>query len=511
MLPRMVERGMPGRIVEIRPAARHDSGVGIKVSIIGVLLVAVAAVLRFPTLGTQSLWADEGSTVLWIQGSFAHMLSLVVHNESSPPLYFCVAWLWGKIFGTGIVAIRSLSAVVGCATVAVAFEGTRRIFGLRVGVVLGLLMGTSAVMIWYSQEGRPYALLLLLCTLALIFWARVLITKDNSALVWWAIFSGLALVTHYFAVFIVAIELAILLPRATRERHWIIAGALLAASAAIIVPIALYQRSATTVSWISASGPLSGRITDTEGTFLVNGGAGISHAWWLGRLVILAAIGLLVWRGTASERRNGTFAFGLAVAALALPVMAALLGFDYFLPRYVLPAYLPLMAFIAFAFGGARTGKLGWLATLGAAALGVAVTMSINRNLVYQREDVRDVATQIRTNSAGCVVILQRANSYLKGFPAGAAFQYYAPSLRYLTAGARAVTRIVVIDEGLTPSETRATVARLAALGFHLARQQSRQAFIVYDLTAPHSIAVSRSLLMRDASFDLGNPLLLTG
>jgi uncharacterized membrane protein len=146
------------------------------------------------------------------------MLSAVANNESSPPLYFCVAWLWAKIFGDWIVALRALSAVFGCATVAVAYWGAKRICGLRVAAVLGLLITTSATLLWYSQEGRQYALLLLPCTLSLILWARVVLLREDRPIVWWTLASGLALTTHYFAVFIVAPEAAVLLFRARRTR-----------------------------------------------------------------------------------------------------------------------------------------------------------------------------------------------------------------------------------------------------------------------------------------------------
>jgi mannosyltransferase len=80
-------------------------------------LVGVAALLRFGTLGTKGLWGDEISTVWLVQGGYPDLLHSVARLESTPPLYYSLAWVWAKLFGTGAFAIRSLPALLGVATV----------------------------------------------------------------------------------------------------------------------------------------------------------------------------------------------------------------------------------------------------------------------------------------------------------------------------------------------------------------------------------------------------------
>ena len=41
------------------------------------------------------------------------MLHSVRVDETTPPLYFVVAWLWAKLFGAGEIGLRSLSAALG--------------------------------------------------------------------------------------------------------------------------------------------------------------------------------------------------------------------------------------------------------------------------------------------------------------------------------------------------------------------------------------------------------------
>ena len=49
------------------------------------------------------------------------MLGLLPQNETTPPLFYCVAWVWARVFGFGEFALRSLPALAGVATVPVMY------------------------------------------------------------------------------------------------------------------------------------------------------------------------------------------------------------------------------------------------------------------------------------------------------------------------------------------------------------------------------------------------------
>src|SRR5437764_12871770 len=82
-------------------------------------LVAAGAALRFATLATQSFWIDEGYTVHLLRGGLGHVFSGIPRTEETPPLYYVVAWLWTRPFGTGEAGVRSLPALLGTATLPV--------------------------------------------------------------------------------------------------------------------------------------------------------------------------------------------------------------------------------------------------------------------------------------------------------------------------------------------------------------------------------------------------------
>jgi uncharacterized membrane protein len=75
-------------------------------------IVLLGALLRFATLDLQSYRFDEAVTVgRVLQPSLFSTLSAVPRSESTPPLYYLVAWIWSRPFGTGEVWMRSLSAL----------------------------------------------------------------------------------------------------------------------------------------------------------------------------------------------------------------------------------------------------------------------------------------------------------------------------------------------------------------------------------------------------------------
>ncbi len=129
------------------------------------LILGLALFLRVNDLARQSLWADEGNSVVLAGRSFgeiAQAAALDIH----PPLYYWLLSLWTRLFGTSEVAVRSLSVVLGVATVWLVYLLGRRLFGQVAGLVAAFLLAISPLHVFYSQEARMYALL--------AFWAALL-------------------------------------------------------------------------------------------------------------------------------------------------------------------------------------------------------------------------------------------------------------------------------------------------------------------------------------------------
>lgn len=142
------------------------------------LILGLATFLRINDLARQSLWADEGNSVALAGRSFgeiAQAAALDIH----PPLYYWLLSLWTRIFGTSEVAVRSLSVVLGVATVWLVYLLGRRLFGRVAGLVAAFLLAMSPLHVYYSQEARMYALLAFWAALLMLGFVRIV--QDEMA------------------------------------------------------------------------------------------------------------------------------------------------------------------------------------------------------------------------------------------------------------------------------------------------------------------------------------------
>jgi hypothetical protein len=358
-------------------------------------LVVLAAVLRFTTLSSQSYWLDESQAAHELGLSFGGMLRAWNTAEWNPPLYLIVAWPWAQVFGTGEVALRSLSAILGVGLVPLMYLCGREFVSGRAGVIAAALAAVNPFMIDYSREAREYMLLMVLCTASLLFFARAWRRGSTRDLVWWAVFSALAVLTQYFAGFLVAAE-GLLLVYRLRSRASVLA---LGAQAVVLAPFVphVVPRLTEKANFITAFG-LGTRIQQVPVAFGLNTlfkSPQVSYGLLGAAALAAVVIALLVIGADEHQLRGAGRAALLAGAVLLVPLLLALLGHDDYIARGLMPAWPPLAIVVAAACA-APGAKLP-----GAVLVGVLVAaflwagFKINSDAYYQRPDWRGVAAAL--------------------------------------------------------------------------------------------------------------------
>ncbi len=438
-------------------------------------LIVLGAALRFATLDLQSYRYDEAVTVARVLNpSLFATFSAVPHSESTPPLYYLVAWLWSRPFGTGEVWMRSLSALAGTATILVVYLAAVALpLPRRAGLIAAAMVAVSPVAIWFSQDARAYAPVVLLTALSFLFFARARRGGGRRDLAWWAAFSALALATHYFAGFVVLAEIAILLAGPHR-RAAAVAIVPIALTAALLVPIALQQADHAHAGWI-ADQPLGERL-ERAGAKLVGSDNGDEHGARLPgpiplgvpSALALAAPALLLWRGDPDERRGAGLAALVGGIALVLPLLLGLLGKDYLDGRNLLPVFVPLIVLLAAGFGVRRSGRLGLALAPAFCLCSLAFTVEIDRTARLQREDLRNAAAEVGALHPGEVVIAER---YAAGWP----LRYYLDA-RSAPQALPPLSEIVLVGSKATAERS---ARRILPPAFH--RVESKP--VSYDFT----------------------------
>ncbi len=384
-----------------------------EVVFLGVLIV-VGGVLRFATLATQSYWVDEATTVHDIHGSLGELLHQVRVNETTPPLYFVAAWLWSKLFGAGEVGLRSLSAIAGTAVIPITYLCARELVSRRAGLVAAALAAVSPFMIWYSQEARSYALLAAFCGASFLFCARAWRTSARRDIVWWAVFSSLAVLTHFYAGYLIAPEALLLLYR-LRSHAIVVTIAAVAVVQAAMLPLAISDTTHP-LGWIQAAGSLATRVKEIPvdlGLRTLYESSLVSYGLLGAAILAVVCAGLIAFAGGRTERRGAAFAAGVAAFVVLVPIVLALFGRDYVVARNLMPAWIPLAVVLAAACTVPRAklagAGLAVLLLVGSLWGGVRIAGSS----VYQRPDWRGVA-QALGRSAGSRAIV----AYDGGFAA---------------------------------------------------------------------------------------------
>jgi mannosyltransferase len=369
-------------------------------------VVGIGAWLRFATLASQSYWFDEAQAAHEMHLSFGSMFSSMIVHETNPPLYFVLGWLWARVFGTGEVGLRSLSALIGTAVIPIVYLCGRELVSRRAGLVAAALAALSPFMIWYSQEAREYMLLAALCGLSLLFFARAWREPSRRHITWWAVFSALAILTHSFAGFLVAPE-ALWLLYLIRNRAIAVAAGVLVVVQVALLPFLLTHATSTLLGFISGT-PLGSRIQQVPVDF------GLGTLYYspivsyglLGAAALAGAVIVLLLIGADGDQLRGAgAAAALAGVVLLVPLLLALLGEDYYIPRALMPAWIPLAVVVAAACTAPRARVAGAILAVIVLASFVYAQVRISGNPEYQRPDWRGVASALGTASGPRAIV----------------------------------------------------------------------------------------------------------
>src|SRR5207247_444296 len=156
----------------------------------------------------QSFWYDEAFTPVHVlHGGLGATLRAFVHTENTPPLWYVIAWLDVRVLGDGAFALRLPSALAGVLTVPVVWALGEQLtgrspIGRRVALIGAAIVAVNPLLVWYSQEARAYGTFVLLSALAMLCFMRAAREPTRGRLAAFALSGSLALLTHYFAVFL---------------------------------------------------------------------------------------------------------------------------------------------------------------------------------------------------------------------------------------------------------------------------------------------------------------------
>ncbi len=216
-----------------RGGERASTSVWTEAGVLTAVLVSaflLGAGVRMWNLTYQSLWFDEGYTVVLAQSATWHQFWVRFGNyttsEHLQPLYYVLIFLWTRVAGTSDFALRFPSAIFSAGSVVVLWFALRGHVSAWLANVACAGLAVSSFSLYYAQEARPYALLQLLSfTLLAVWMAQGRGGRGESKIrseVWLGMVSALCLLASPFTTLLAAcLAMADLLSmRAAARSRW---------------------------------------------------------------------------------------------------------------------------------------------------------------------------------------------------------------------------------------------------------------------------------------------------
>ena len=179
-------------------------------------LCLISFLLRLINIDAFSFWTDEGLTPLRASYPFAEILSnrIIIQQgvttDTHPPLFYAIIHFTRQIFGETDFAYRYPSLLASVLLVPLMYQLGRLLNGRFLGIMAALLTSINPLHIWYANEARMYAILILLMAGASFTLLRVLRHPEGQPLirrlVQYTVLAGMALYTVYTAVFLIAAQ-----------------------------------------------------------------------------------------------------------------------------------------------------------------------------------------------------------------------------------------------------------------------------------------------------------------
>jgi mannosyltransferase len=410
-------------------------------------VLALGAAIRFHQLDHESLWTDEVLSVELARRPWPALLAATA-EDGHPPLYVALLRVWTGALGESESAVRSLSAAIGVATLAAFFALAFRLLSTRAALIATLLLACAPYHVYYSQEARNYALLLLLTVLSylgLLAWDERPTPARAAAYVAATV---LLLYTHVFGFFVWAAQLLWIAIRARERGDW---------RARLLPPIAI---GVLLLPWIAApwtalllrqtsAHTTSLRLTRPTVWSLVTSAYQFAGSP-LNAVILLPAAALEVYHSLTTREARARITLLLLWAALPqlIPFVISQLAVPIYITRATIVT-LPVLYLLAAARLARLDGR--WQGAL----VSIAVLGSVGVQALYfqghTKEQWREVASAVDARARPGDVVLFDAGYGRRGFD----HYSHAPGLRKIGIANDVTSAAGAAELAALPADTR--------------------------------------------------------
>jgi len=276
--------------------------IGERVALLLLLLAAFA--WRLAGLTQQSLWRDEVDVIWLALRPLSETVSMFISPAQNGPLYFLLMRPWFALAGTSEYALRYSSALFSLLAIGLIWQVARRLLPgagrlnlANTPLLAALLFALHPYQLWYSQEGKMYALVVVLTLASTWAWLEAMRLGSGWRWLIYLVVTSICIYTHLLSALIIPIHfLWFVLAAPLNRLRW--RGYLLALSGFVLpyLPLLWWQwHYLTTLDY--QTGYAFTPFVDVVRQLLMNhaGAALVQRSiYWIVPVVFLVLGGLLV-------------------------------------------------------------------------------------------------------------------------------------------------------------------------------------------------------------------------
>jgi hypothetical protein len=340
-----------------------------------VLILLLAAVLRFYGLGSPSLWWDEAASVWVARKPLPEILPTIQWAEKTPPLHYYLLHFLMRVAGDSEWMVRLPSALAGVASVWAAYALARKLYVQSAAPALAaaVWMACSPYQIYYAQEARAYVFMVLLALLSSLAFVVLLDAKAWSwrAGIAYVLCSALLLYTHLYGVFVIlAQNSAYAWARRVGSAGRLTPARWIAMQFAVIVLFALMLPVA--IGWLGDP-KTSLTVAPVTGATVLD-----AYVRYAGSVAALGALGALCYVSLRANRDGAkglptasVLLIGLVILPVVVPAIISMMRKPIFVPRHGIVAGAALFVLAAGSMVALR--KVAWQAIAVAGFVGLSL------------------------------------------------------------------------------------------------------------------------------------------
>jgi len=323
--------------------------------ILAILLALTGFCLRLTGLTDRPIWYDEAITIFNAQSGFESIWHRFAHG-SNPPFAYFFYQIWQSIFGNSQLSYEIVSVLFGSVAVVLIYKVGEILFDEEVGLIAAALLAFSSYHLFVSQQIRGYAMACLFALASIYRLFKFFQTSKRSDLAGWLIASLLMMTTHFYTVFLFAVE--ILAWRANKNKKQKSAFIYLTGGALILLAAVAGIQMIRILNIFPFYPRPHANFSDFS---LV-----LQSVFFLSKPVVIISLALVVWRFKDFKQNNKLqFLFAWFLISLAVPFVISWFVPSFFYVRYYIFTHLAWILMTAFAVRQIPRGTIRILAVAG--------------------------------------------------------------------------------------------------------------------------------------------------